>query len=100
MGCVADSGVVVDKETRYALFDYLEGNRAKCRDCFCYWHCAGDCYTRAHFSKPQPGETLSPRCAMNRAITARLLLWYIMAGDGIWRGRQPHPQEIQLLRAF
>jgi hypothetical protein len=37
---------------------------------------------------------------MNREITARILLWYIMDGDGVWRGQAVHPQEAQLLRTF
>jgi hypothetical protein len=37
---------------------------------------------------------------MNREITARILLWHIMAGDGVWQGQKVHPQEMQLMRTF
>jgi hypothetical protein len=37
---------------------------------------------------------------MSREITARILLWYIMAGDGVWRGQGRHPQERRLMKAF
>jgi hypothetical protein len=37
---------------------------------------------------------------MNRETTARILLWYIMAGDGVWQGQGLHPQEMQLMRTF
>jgi hypothetical protein len=37
---------------------------------------------------------------MNKEISARILLWYIMDGDGVWRGQQVHPQEEQLVRNF
>jgi hypothetical protein len=37
---------------------------------------------------------------MNRQITAQTLLWYIMAGDGLWRGQGMNPQEAQLMRTF
>lgn len=100
VGKVVGSRIIVDEEAREGLLGHLGNNRAKCRDCFCYWHCAGDCYTRAYFSKPEADESVSPRCRMNREITARLLLWYIMAGDGVWRGQHPHPQEAQLFRTF
>ena len=80
MGCVADSGVVVDKEARCALFDYLEDNRAKCRDCFCYWHCGGDCASKCFSSH----EENRGRCRVNRAITRDLLAWYIAAANGVW----------------
>lgn len=94
VGRIADSQIVVDNQVRNALFRRLEEKRATCRDCFCYWHCAGDCYTRS--SIPEA----SSRCYMNREITARILLWYIMAGDGVWQGQGVHPQEAQLMRTF
>jgi hypothetical protein len=37
---------------------------------------------------------------MNREITARILLWYIMNGDGVWQGQGLHPQAAQVMRAF
>jgi uncharacterized protein len=94
VGRIADSQVVVDHQARNALFTRLEEKRARCRDCFCYWHCAGDCYTRSSVPKADF------RCYMNREITARILLWYIMAGDGVWQGQEVHPQEAQLMRTF
>ena len=100
LGRVVGSQVVLDEQARNGLLAHLEENRAQCRDCFCYWHCAGDCYTRSHFARASAGEAPSPRCEMNREITARILLWYIMAGDGVWRGGEVHPQEAQLMRTF
>lgn len=98
MGRVVDSQIVENAQAREALMLHLEEKRARCRGCFCYWHCAGDCYTRSFFA--ETAESPSPRCAMNREITARILLWYIMAGDGVWRGQDINPQETQLLQAF
>ena len=98
MGRVVGSQIVEDTPARDALMQQLETKRARCQDCFCYWHCAGDCYTRS--SVAETGAAPSPRCYMNREITARILLWYIMAGDGVWRGQGLHPQEMQLMRAF
>jgi uncharacterized protein len=98
MGRVIDSQIVEDTQARDALMLYMDKKRARCQGCFCYWHCAGDCYTRSFFA--EKGDSPSPRCSMNREITARILLWYIMAGDGVWRGQGVNPQEAQLLRAF
>lgn len=100
VGHIDGDQVVVDHRARRALLTYLEDKRAACRDCFCYWHCAGDCYTRAFYAQAGGRPGTNPRCAMNRDITTRLLLWYIMAGDGVWRGQGAHPQEAQLLRTF
>jgi uncharacterized protein len=100
VGHVADGKIVVDAQARESLLTYLEEQRAGCRDCFCYWHCAGDCYVRSFYAQKSARQGANPRCAMNREITARMLLWYIMAGDGVWQGREAHPQEKQLLRTF
>jgi uncharacterized protein len=101
VGRVAGDRIVVDDRARAALLTYLGEKRATCRECFCYWHCAGDCYTRswASAASAAPGAP-SPRCTMNREITARILLWYIMSGDGVWQGKGAHPQEVQLLQTF
>ena len=100
LGRIAGSQLVVDDRARHTLLTCLEEKRATCRDCFCYWHCAGDCYTRSPLTKAGAPQGTSPRCQMNREITARLLLWHIMAGDGVWQGQGTHPQEEQLFRAF
>jgi len=100
LGRVVGSQIVVDGQARSSLLAHLDGKYAACSDCFCYYHCAGDCYTRSHFAGMGAGGAPSPRCKTNREITARILLWYIMAGDGVWRGGKVHPQEAQLMRTF
>jgi uncharacterized protein len=100
VGHVVDSRIVIDHQARKALLTYLEEKRATCQDCFCYWHCAGDCYTRSFYAQAGGRPGANPRCGMNQKITARILLWYIMAGDGVWQGQGAHPQEAQLLRTF
>lgn len=100
VGHIANSEIIVDEAARANLLTYLEEKRAACRDCFCYWHCAGDCYTRSFVATDGGLRDSSPRCYMNREITARILLWYVMAGDGLWQGQGAHPQEAQLLRTF
>jgi len=100
VGQIVGSQVVIDDSAREALLTRLEEKRATCRDCFCYWHCAGDCYTRSFYAQTSAHQETNHRCTINREITARILLWYIMAGDGVWRGGDVHPQEAQLLRTF
>jgi uncharacterized protein len=101
VGQVTDEGVMVDYQAQGALWAYLQEQKGNsCRDCFCYWHCAGDCYTRAYTASGGESQGNSPRCTMNREITARILLWYIMNNDGIWQGQGAHPQAMQLMREF
>jgi uncharacterized protein len=100
VGSILDGQVIRDEAVHAALWQSFEERRSTCRGCFCYWHCAGDCYTRAYAASRREGGGVSARCAMNREITARLLLWYIMQGDGVWRGQGGHPQGAQQLRTF
>lgn len=100
VGQVLDDGIVVDRQAQAALWAHLERQKSTCRECFCYWHCAGDCYSRADAAASGDAQGTSPRCTMNREITARILLWYIMNNDGIWQGQGEHPQAMQLMREF
>ena len=100
VGRIVGDQIIVDNQARRSFLAYLGKKQAKCSDCFCYRHCAGDCYTRSFPAEAGNSQSLSPRCIMNREITARILLWYIMAGDGVWRGQGVHPQATQLLRTF
>ncbi len=85
---------------RDQVLNYLDNKRAACQDCFCVWHCAGDCFTRSYYAEASSRPGANPRCIMNREITAGILLWYIMEGDGTWRGQGAHPGEMQLMRSF
>ncbi|MBN1936026.1 MAG: radical SAM protein [Anaerolineae bacterium] len=100
VGCVEGSQIIIDDQVRHALWDHLQKKRATCQDCFCYWHCAGDCYPRSLAAAPKDPGMSNPRCDINREITARILLWYIMAGNGVWLGQEVSPQMMQLMQMF
>jgi uncharacterized protein len=100
LGQIVGSQLVLNHEAREALLAGLEDKQVGCRECFCYWHCAGDCYTRSFYAQSDSLDGENPRCYMNREITAQILMWHIMEGDGVWRGGRVHPQEAQLLRTF
>jgi len=65
-----DSGKFKINQERVSRLRQLRvENIEHCSDCFCKWHCAGDC-----LAKSLPGLTPqdhhgSPRCNLNRAIT-------------------------------
>lgn len=48
-------------------------NIPHCRDCFCKWHCAGDCLAKALPGVSPAEHAGSPRCRLNREITRRQL---------------------------
>lgn len=84
IGRIKDGRVIINRQARQKLHRLMAERRATCRDCFCYWSCAGDCYTRTF--QPQPGGHLEhgPRCLMNRAITRDMLLNQIARQGGVW----------------
>ena len=86
-GTLSDSGALeIDFEARQTFFTKLQDRRVQCEDCFCYWHCAGDCPSKT-FSPDNGGHLhFGERCELNRLITKELLLRYIAGGNGIWQG--------------
>lgn len=100
IGHVMDGRAFIDEQARGRILNYLAEKRAQCEDCFAYWHCAGDCYTRSFGPVQGVRYTSSPRCYINREITARILLWYIMDGDGVWQGQKACPPEPQPPQTF
>lgn len=84
-----DGKIEIDQGRRQGLLARIAERRRLCRDCFCYFHCAGDC----------PAKTFDPslgghlhfgfRCHTNRAITLELLGRLACAAGGVWRGEVP-----------
>jgi uncharacterized protein len=82
---------VLDEGHRQALLRRMETRLEGCRDCFCYWHCAGDCHVKAFYPGAEAAPGASTRCRVNRAITLELLLAHVAAAqDGVWRGANGH----------
>jgi uncharacterized protein len=87
VGRVHDGRVEYDRAALQAFLDAQLERRRECSDCFCYWHCCGDCATR----RPGPREAGSGRCHATRKITLELLLAYMAEGEGIWMGLREEP---------
>jgi uncharacterized protein len=100
IGFMDGRNFILDHESRKALHATLAQRKAICRACFCYWHCAGDCYSRVFAPEEYGIPGSSPRCTMNREITAYILLWYIAHGEGVWRGQGGRPNGKDLMKAF
>ncbi|HNY30148.1 MAG TPA: radical SAM protein [Fibrobacteria bacterium] len=57
-------------------------NLAHCRDCFCKWHCAGDCLAKAIPGSDPASHRGSTRCRTNRELT-RHQLQGLLSENGI-----------------
>jgi uncharacterized protein len=85
VGRIEGKQVVLDQERRADFLSQLEARRQSCRDCYCYWHCAGDCHAKTFYPGVDTTPISSPRCQMNRAILAQQLLWFIAnSEDGLY----------------
>ncbi len=85
IGRIENGEVTIDETQRSHLHALMAERRENCRDCFCYWSCAGDCYVRTF----HPGEDghlkYGVRCEINREILKAKLLRGIEQGSGVWR---------------
>lgn len=90
-GRVENGEIKIDQESRHHLHALMAERRAACRDCFCYWSCAGNCYTRAFFPGPDGHQVRDNLCEISRQLTERLLLRKIAAGNGVWRSQPSQP---------
>jgi uncharacterized protein len=85
LGRVADGQIQVDESARSRLHAQMAERRAGCRDCFCYWSCAGDCYVRSFVPGANGHLQYGVRCEQNRYLLEKTLLNALADGDGLWR---------------
>lgn len=82
VGRVDAGRVFYDSAALCAFLAAQQQRREACRECFCYWHCGGDCATRQQGAvRPDSG-----RCHVTRTVTRELLAAYIADSDGVWQG--------------
>lgn len=86
----ATGALHINEAKRKELLDKIETRKAQCRekDCFCYYHCAGDCPPKAFHAEKKSNSTFSPRCELNRELTKELLLNYIEKSGSVWHGEK------------
>lgn len=85
IGRITPQGVQIDEEARSNLRQKIDARRASCRDCFCYWICAGDCLIRSFSPDPNSHLKHGARCELNRVLLREMLLKHIAAGNGLWK---------------
>jgi uncharacterized protein len=66
----AASGKLVFDQARIAALQKLSvENLPFCHDCFCKWHCAGDCLAKVFARSGSTEHCGSSRCQLNRSLT-------------------------------
>lgn len=82
----AENGLTIQPQVRRIFLARIEERKKTCRNCFCYYHCAGDCPSKTFAPTKDAHLIHGERCELNRTITKELLLRSIAEGDGLWRG--------------
>lgn len=67
-------GFAFDDNVLSGLLELQVKNIPFCKDCFCKWHCGGDCAAKTLGAEPVESHAGSARCMINRALTYRQLL--------------------------
>jgi uncharacterized protein len=70
----ATHNLVVDEARRENLFALAVTGRPQCQDCFCKWHCAGDCPAKVLMAEGAGPNEVLDRCTVNRELTKDQLL--------------------------
>jgi uncharacterized protein len=65
----AQSRFAFDAGRLSALRALVVENKPFCKNCFCKWHCAGDCPAKLALSGDPLDPSRSPRCHVNRELT-------------------------------
>ncbi len=82
----SDGALYVDTAVRQRLRRRIAERRQQCRDCFCRWHCAGDCPAKSISADEDGHLHFGSRCDLNRRLTKDLLLRRVADAGGVWRG--------------
>jgi radical SAM protein with 4Fe4S-binding SPASM domain len=83
IGRITPQGVEINEEARLHLRQKIAERRASCKDCFCYWSCAGGCLPRAISTGPDRHLEHGVHCELKRTLLQKMLLKHIAAGTGL-----------------
>jgi uncharacterized protein len=86
IGRITSQGIKINEEARLRLRQKIEERRDSCRDCFCFWSCAGGCLTRVFSPGPDGHLHHGVHCEIRRILLKEMLLKHIASGNGIQKG--------------
>lgn len=86
-GAMGQEGTIsLNGQVRESFLAHISERKKTCRDCFCYFHCAGDCPSKTFTLEPHGHLQHGSRCDLNRTITKELIIRFVHEGNGIWQG--------------
>jgi uncharacterized protein len=74
-------GIIFYRGKRELLQRKILENKNKCRNCFCYFHCAGDCPPKSITAR-RNGDKF--RCTVTKAVTREMIIDRIIENNGFW----------------
>ena len=83
IGRITSQGIEIDEEARSHLRGKIVERRASCRDCYCYWSCAGGCMPRTFDPGANGHLNYGVHCELKRILHREMLLKYIARGNGL-----------------
>ena len=86
IGKLGESGVELRAQRWQCIMARQVDAIPYCRDCFCKYHCAGDCLGKTFDAKNAAGFRPSVRCRINRELLSYLLAKKVAARAGLWLG--------------
>lgn len=91
-----EDGLTVNTDIRKSFHQIVSERRQKCRNCYCYWHCAGDCPSKTITAEDGGHLVFGERCELNRRITKELIFQNIAANNGVWQGDGQYMQLMEV----
>ena len=83
-----DGNFSIDQEKLGRHFNRTIQRIAYCEQCFCKWHCAGDCAIKTVTRKGGDGFRPTARCLVNQELTKFMILRKIRDSGGVlWAER-------------
>jgi uncharacterized protein len=83
-GRIVNGKAVIDEEKWRKVVSRSIENIPYCEDCFCKYHCAGDCLSKTFKVTGDSRFKPSPRCKVNRELTKYFILKKIARNNGLW----------------
>lgn len=86
IGHLGAEGPVLNARAIRRLGRMRQERLALCRECFCVWHCAGDCSSRSFSPDGEGHLKFEQRCRINQELSKEILTRYIAQSGGVWLG--------------